>query len=53
MIYVENKNFWVFKVDADASVIFLDFSSKEIFEKNPPVDCNRSEIIDIIVLVRN
>ena len=41
-----------FEVDAQMSKIFADFSSKNP-RKISPIDFNRSEIIDIVILVRN
>ena len=42
----------IFKVDAEMSEIFTDFSRKNP-RKILPIDFNGSEIIDIVVLARN
>ena len=42
----------IFKMDAEMSVIFADFSREKSL-KNPSIDINRSEMTDIVILVQN
>ena len=43
----------IFKVDAEMSEIFTDFSREKSQKNLLPIDFNGSEIIDIVVLGRN